>query len=243
MTAAVGSPRAAASVWLAGYQAARTRFPPRPAAADWPAARAGRDQVEDLPGAGPAGWHQAGRGLLLDWLEGQDGDSWQRRWLASGAEEAGTGWWQLPARQAGSRDLPGMRRFGALTAALVAVIAGDVVRPSLAWLVAAGCDAELVRAMAAFRDPRGFARLGDLCEAGPGGPVTRTARHHTLRRAAVILAAKGGMLDGIAVGDVLELLDTEAAVPRAARGEAAACYRLLRQLGAFGPAAASTACT
>ena len=237
MTAAVGSPRAAASVWLAGYQAARTRFPPRPAAADWPAARAGRDQVEDLPGGGPAGRHQAGRGLLLDWLEDQDGDSWQRRWLASGAEEAGTAWWQLPARRAGSRDVPGMRRFGALTAALVAVIAGDVVRPSLAWLVAAGCDAELTRAMAAFRDPQGFARLGDLCEAGPGGPVTRAARHHTLRRAAVILAARGGMLGGIAVGDVLELLDTEAGVLGAARGEAAACYRLLRQLGTFGPAA------
>ena len=237
MTAAVGSPRAAASVWLAGYQAARARFPPRPAAADWPAARAGRNQVEDLPGGGLAGQHEGGRGLLLDWLEDQDGDSWQQRWLASGAEEAGTTWWQLPARRAGSRDLPGMRRFGALTAALVAVIAGDVVRPSLAWLIAAGCDAELARAMAAFRDPQGFARLGDLCEAGPGGPVTKAARHHTLRRAAVILAAKGGMLDGIAVGDVLELLDTEAGVLGAARGEAAACYRLLRQLGTFGPAA------
>jgi hypothetical protein len=130
-----------------------------------------------------------------------------------------------------------MRRFGALTAALIAVIAGDVVRPSLAWLAAAGCDAELARAMAAFRDPQGFARLGDLCDHGPGGPVTKTARHHTLRRAAVILAAKGGMLDGIQVGDVLELLDTEAGVPGAATGEAAACYRLLRQLGTFGPAA------
>jgi hypothetical protein len=30
VTAAVGSPRAAASVWLAGYQAARARFQPRP---------------------------------------------------------------------------------------------------------------------------------------------------------------------------------------------------------------------
>jgi hypothetical protein len=111
------------------------------------------------------------------------------------------------------------------------------VRPSLAWLIAAGCDAELARAMAASRDPQGFARLGDLCETGPGGPVTRTARHHTLRRAAVILAAKGGMLADIAVGDLLELLDTEAGVLGAARAEAAACYRLLRQLGTFGPAA------
>jgi hypothetical protein len=237
VTVAVGSPPAAVSVWLAGYRAARTRFPPRPAAADWDAARAGRDQVEDLPGGGLAGRHQGGRGLLLDWLQDQDGDSWQQRWLASGAEEAGTTWWQLPARRAVSRDLPGMRRFGALTAALIAVIAGDVVRPSLAWLIAAGCDAELARARAAFRDPQGFARIRDLCEAGPGGPVPATARHHTLRRAAVIVAAKGGMLADIQVGDLLELLDTEAGVPGAARAEAAACYRLLRQLGTFGPAA------
>jgi len=237
VTAAVSSRRAAASVWLAGYRAARTRFPPRPAGEDWPVTRVGRDQVNDLLGAVPAGRHQEARGLLLDWLEDQDGDSWQQRWLASGAEETGAAWWQLPARRAGSPDLPGMRRFGALTAALIAVIAGDVLRPSLAWLAAAGCDAELTRAMAAFRDPQGFARLGDLCEAGPGGPARKTTRNHVLRRAAVIVAAKGGMLADIVVGDLLELLDTEADVPRPARGGAATCYRLLRQLGTFGPAA------
>jgi len=86
-----------------------------------------------------------------------------------------------------------MRRFGALTAALIAVIAGDMVRPSLTWLVTAGCDGELARAMAAFRDPQGFARLAELCEAGPAGPVPATARTQMLRRAAVIMAAKGGM--------------------------------------------------
>lgn len=39
VTAAVSPPRAAASVWLAGYRAARTRFPPRPAEEDWPVTR------------------------------------------------------------------------------------------------------------------------------------------------------------------------------------------------------------
>jgi hypothetical protein len=74
------------------------------------------------------------------------------------------------------------------------VIAGDVVRPSLAWLVTAGCDGELTRAMAAFRDPQGFARLAGLCEAGAAGPAPATARSQAPRRAAVIMAAKGGML-------------------------------------------------
>ena len=50
-----GSPRRqAASVWLAGYRAARTRFPPRPPAADWPASTQAREQVhEHLAGLRP----------------------------------------------------------------------------------------------------------------------------------------------------------------------------------------------
>jgi integrase len=42
---------------------------------------------------------------------------------------------------------------------------------------------------------------------------------------------------GRSIGDVLELLDTEAEVLGAVRSDAAACYRLLRQLGIFGPVA------
>jgi hypothetical protein len=51
------------------------------------------DQVQDMVGK-----DHGGQILLLNWLEGQDGDSWQQRWLASGAEQAGTSWRQLPAR-------------------------------------------------------------------------------------------------------------------------------------------------
>ena len=67
--------------------------------------------------------------------------------------------------------------------------------------------------------------------------MSNTARTRTLRRAAVILAAKGGMLAGITVGDLLELLDTEADVHGAARSDGAASYRLLREMGIFSPAA------
>jgi len=89
--------------------------------------------------------------------------------------------------------------------------------------------------MAAFRDPDGFARLRAVCDSDPA--VSKTARSHTLRRAAVILAARGGALAGITIGDVLELLDTEADVHGPASSDSAACYRLLRQTGIFGPAA------
>ena len=121
--------------------------------------------------------------------------------------------------------------------ALMVVVCGDVVRPSLAWLAGARYEADLARAMAAFRDPQGFAQLAELCDRPPGGPAGKPARAHMLRRAAMILAAKGGTLADIEIGDLLELLDTEADVLGAARPGAADCYRLLRQLGIFGPAA------
>jgi len=93
-----GSPRAAASVWLAGYQAARTRFPPRPAGADWPATTQARGQVlEQLAGAVADQRRAGGIESRLDWLEDREGDSWQRRWLASGADAAGPGGWRCPA--------------------------------------------------------------------------------------------------------------------------------------------------
>jgi hypothetical protein len=132
VSAAGAAPPRPPSVWLSGYQAARTRFPPRPVAAGWPATLQAREQVaERLPGLLPG--NVSGREALLDWLAGQDGSSWQQRWLASGTGAAA--WWQLP------RDW--LRRSGhpvpavaALASALVWAICADIVRPSLAWLVA-----------------------------------------------------------------------------------------------------------
>ena len=49
------------------------------------------------------------------------------------------------------------------------------------------------------------------------------------------------MLADITIGDLLELLDTEADVHGAARGDGAASYRLLREMGIFGPAAPAPA--
>jgi integrase len=238
MTTGVAAPRAATSVWLAGYRAARSRFPPRPAAAAWLATTHSRGQVLAQLADGAAGQQDAaGIEALLRWLEDQEGGSWQERWLASGAEALGARWLQLPAqwlrRHAGH---PGWRA-STLAGALIATVASDIVRPSLAWLVAARYDTELARAMAAYRDPAGFARLAELCDRGSGGAVSKTARNQTVRRVAVILAAKGGDLAGISIGDVLELLDTEAEMLGAVRSDAAVCYRLLRQLGIFGPVA------
>jgi hypothetical protein len=235
VTAAAAAPPRTASVWLSGYQAARTRFPPRPAAAEWPATAQSRDQVAErlaglLPGKASA------LEALLEWLAGQDGGSWQQRWLASGADTAGAAWWQLARGWLHQRPARRVPAVAALVSAQITAVCADIVRPSLAWLVAGGRDhGELARTMAALRDPGGFARLRALCDSDPA--VSKTAGSHTLRRAAVILAARGGTLDGITIGDLLELLDTEAQVHGAARSDSAACYRLLREMGIFGPAA------
>ena len=239
MTTGVAAPRVAVAVRLAGYRAARVRFPPRPAQRDWPATRQARGQVlQQLAGAADSAASPRSLGsaeALLGWLEDQEGGGWQERWQASGAEPLGAAWLQLPAQWLHRRGAHPDRRATLLPRALVTVIGGDIVRPSLAWLVTARYDTELARAMAAYRDPAGFAQLAGPCDSG--GVVPKTARSRTVRRAAVILAAKGGTLAGIEIGDVLELLDTEAEMLGAARADAAACYRLLRQMGIFGPAA------
>jgi integrase len=175
---------------------------------------------------------------LLGWLHDQEGGSWQQRWLASGCDAAGAAWRQLPAQWLSRRDARPAVKTAALVSALVTAVCADIMRPSLPWLVAGGCQhAELARAMAAFRDPEGFARLRALGDSDPAVAVPATARNHAIRRAAVILAAKGGMLAAVTLGDVLELLDTEAAVHGTARPDGTACYRLLREMGNFGPGA------
>ena len=245
MTVTVSAPRAAASVWLSGYQAGRARFPPRPALAAWPATRQSREQVLGVlastapgPGSGGTGRQATGLALLLDWLAGQDGGSWQERWLASGADAAGATWTQLAGswlRQAGG---PHARGLVLLPPAMVAAVCADIIRPSPGWLAAGGCDhARLARAMAASRDPGGFTRLRELCVNDRAATAPKAAGGHAARRAAVILAAKGGVLAGITIGDLLELLDTEADVRGTTRPGAAVCCRLLREMGIFGPAA------
>ena len=53
------------------------------------------------------------------------------------------------------------------------------------------------------RDPHGWARLAAHCDADPAGRGTKAT---ALGRIAVLLAAKGGTLAEVTVGDCLELL-------------------------------------
>jgi hypothetical protein len=180
-----------------------------------------------------------GVALLLDWLEEQPGSTWQDRWVASGADAAGAAWRGIPAGWLHEKGLSGGWREKVVAAALLGVISADVVRPALSWLVVKPTGpGSLVRHLAQARDPGGFARLRAACDADPH--VSAMSGSHVLYRAAEIVAAKGGGVGDITVGDVLELLDTELAVLREHAGNVAVFYRMLRAAGIFGPDAPAT---
>jgi len=75
------------------------RFPPRPATGGWANTMLPRQQVLELLLAPPFALASPGSGKqrkyglrrLLDWLETHPGDTWQQRWLVSGAEPPLTG--------------------------------------------------------------------------------------------------------------------------------------------------------
>ena len=88
--------------------------------------------------AGSQKYRVRGLRLVLDWLAEQPGQSWQERWMASGADAAATGWRQLPARWLHERGHYSDGRHTTLCAAVAVAISADIARPSLGWLVAAG---------------------------------------------------------------------------------------------------------
>jgi integrase len=241
MTDVITFPGVASRPSKAQRESARTRFPPRPAATDWPATRQERGEagarltsgVFVLPNAGSQERRARALAWFLNWLSDQPGETWQQRWMASGADAAGGSWRQEPIawQQVRGRDSRWLR--AELSGALVVAICGDLVRPSLSCLVAgAAGKGALTRNLARTRDSGGFARLQALCDADPH--VSGEAVSLTLRRTAEIIAAKGGMLADITVGDVLELMDREAECFTCPTRDHKVFYRMLREMGIFG---------
>ena len=77
----------------------------------------------------------------------------------------------------------------------------------------------------------GFARLHLACEQDPA--ITPVAERHITLRCAVLIAAKGGRLADITVGDVLELLDAEDRLKADVRSRPP-LFKVLREMGVFG---------
>lgn len=175
------------------------------------------------------------RGLrhLLDWLADQVGDTWQQRWANSGAETLGARWRQAPLAWLEAQGRRSVWLPSELSSALLVLIFADVVRPALRWLVCVpSIKSELAEGLALDRDPSGFARLREHCRTRSG--ITQQVTRLAAQRAAVILAAKGGILADITVGDVLELVDTETEMLAAWPRGIPAFYQILHDLGFLG---------
>jgi hypothetical protein len=226
------------------------RFPPRPVASSWPETEAsrsavlGRVLVAPFALDNPASQQTRRLGVLavLSWLQHQQGDSWQQRWRISGAEDQ-PDWRDLLAARAGRAGPGGVSRTNPLphlSPGLLVLICADVIRPSLGWLLAfAPARRTLAIEMARTRDTATFAELARSCGAAAVGLQTG---QQALTRVAVIMAAKGGLVGAVSVGDCVELLDTAAGLRATSEAHAHSplFYQLLRshgQLGQDAPAA------
>jgi hypothetical protein len=177
---------------------------------------------------------------VLHWLEEHPGQSWQDRWIASGADAAGnTAWRHLASRWLqgtgwGYRDP--RDDFITVGRGVLPLISGDAIRPGLAWLLTPETPKNLTEEMTRARDPGGFATLAALSDAGSANASTKQT---ALRRIAVMMAARGGTLRDIAVGDCLQLLDI--LTERDGRSDTSLYfYQLLHAAGVFPPSAPPT---
>jgi len=219
-----------------------SRFPPRPVAASWPATEADRAQVLSRVLAGPFAVEQPvsqahrrnGVLAVLNWLATQPGTSWQARWLASGAQDH-PDWRDLLGAQPAGNDaaVNPVKPLSYLSPALLILICADVIRPGLDWLLAsAGVRHNLASEMARTRDSAAFAELTRLCDLGQ---LSLQTGQQALARIAVIMAAKGGSVAQVRVGDCAQLLEVAARVtPADGHARSPLFYQLLHSHGRLG---------
>ena len=222
------------------------RFPPRPVPGGWALTSQPKPQVIARLLAPPFPTGRANldqerrRGLtrMLDWLEAQPGESWQDRWITSGADAAGNPAWRgllagwLADTGRGPRDPEHVSLLAGRV--IMLLVCADVIRPSLGWLLAPATPAGLSAEMARVRDPAGFAALAVI---GQENCVNSHTTQLALRRIAAILAAKGGLIADITIGDCLELLQIAGNLLRSSDATSPYFYQLLRAAGIFGEAA------
>jgi hypothetical protein len=214
------------------------RFAPRDPALSWAATELTRAAMERLVCSSPLlddlddrtrRARLAGLVAVVDWLAAMPGVTWQQRWHSSGAQaEPRADWRSLVAPGAPVSA----RAEDHLGSGLLLLICSDVVRPNVAWLLTSTTPRRLAVSLARARDAEGFARLaGVLDEAavsvGTSGPA--------MSRIAAIVAAKGGGVSDICVGDCLEVVRIARAVFGDGHYNSPFFYQLLHSAGVFGP--------
>jgi hypothetical protein len=159
------------------------------------------------------------------------GDTWQDRWLASGAEEfPGAGRVALPMEWLATHGGTASYDSTDLPSGLLMLICGDVIRPGLPWMLTR-THRYLAAVMAQARDPAGFAKLPQLAAAEPASSQADAKIATT--RIATILACKGSAIADITVGDCVELVETMRRVHTRGGQKKVDFYLRLRALGVF----------
>jgi integrase len=221
------------------------KFPPRLVPASWPRTRQDRAAVEDRMARAPfrakdshARCHRKlALQAVLDWLELYPGQSWQQRWDATGAGRDGHRDWRIQlVADLDAAGLMGQRRDyvrKVLGMGIIQLIGGDYVRPSLGWLMATSSPLRIVNEMAKVRDPHGIAELRAVRMTNTVGDSTMLP---AIEKVALIMAAKGGMVREITVGDCLELMRISREVfpgPVRSSRHSPVFYQLLHEVGTF----------
>lgn len=233
-TAAVGTsspPRLQPRSWQMA-QKLLEQFPPRAVPDDWPETRASaaeiltrlREPALCAPSEGASLARRTGAKQILQWLSQFPGETWQQRWNAS------TG----PASSMAALDESVLRAphdpadsgwgISRVPSGMLALMCADVLRPGVGWLTHNSRSKFLAGAIAQSRDPEGFARLARAI----GEDEWNARRGANVRvHIALIIAAKGGGVWDITVGDCLELKVTDSKV----RGYSTLAYLWLRKAG------------
>ncbi|GAA3801288.1 hypothetical protein AQI95_02765 [Streptomyces yokosukanensis] len=183
-------------------------FPPRPRITDWPATSASLREVmariEHPPLNAARELTQYARRTgcqhMLDWLETFPGDTWQERWNASPATTYAD-WASAPQDWLNATGQVSAKKtsLGYLAAGVLTLTCADVIRPSPRWLAGNSSrylPAEIIRT----RDPEGFEELRASMPESEWTSNVGDRAVHTLAR---IIAAYGGRLKDITVGDLL----------------------------------------
>jgi len=162
-------------------------------------------------------------GVVFDWLAAQSGDTWQQRWDGSGAEDpARSDWRRLVTAQRPDKDHLGP--------ALALLISHDVLRPSVGFLLTASSPRGLTALLVERRDPDGFATLTSALEAAL---VSTGTSYPAMSRIGTIVAAKGGGVFDVTVGDCVEVLQIAKAAFADRHYNSPFFYQLLYSIGVF----------
>lgn len=193
----VASSAGAAAAIGPDMQQLRRSYPPRSCPPRWLATQMSTEDVlarvlcapppaEDGMKRDTLQRNASGLRRVLGWLFGHPGDTWQARWLASGADSMGNAKWVAAVLASAwpGRGGAGVTVSSGLRVSAQILVSADVIRPSLAWVLTPQAPQNLVPLMARLRDPTGFAELSALCESSGAG---RTMKAAALRRAATIL--------------------------------------------------------